>query len=198
MKVWINTINCLIFRRQQDSIPPKVLEVGEIGDVIVSANLIAATLQSFDKEHCLCHYCGVFWRTWLWKYLLCETKKYLGLVQRQIDLENWWQIDKVQFSVAREQHLLKFSSRKSFYFQIRSETFGRFYGMGQLVTRPTGRGVKTDTNPNYQTYGNDNDVDYIQDFNGQYQPSDYDEMYEETSSRGSTLPGTGPKVITFT
>ena len=66
--------------------------------------------------------------------------------------------------------------------------------MGQLVTRPTGRGVKTDTNPNYQTYGNDNDVDYIQDFNGQYQPSDYDEMYEETSIRRSTLPGTGPKV----
>ena len=66
--------------------------------------------------------------------------------------------------------------------------------MGQLVTRPTGRGVKTDTNPNYQTYGNENDVDYIQDFNGQYQPSDYDEMYEETSIRRSTLPGTGPKV----
>ena len=66
--------------------------------------------------------------------------------------------------------------------------------MGQLVTRPTGRGVKTDTNPNYQTYGNDNDVDYIQDFNGQYQPSDYDEMYEETSIRRSTLPSTGPKV----
>ena len=66
--------------------------------------------------------------------------------------------------------------------------------MGQLVTRPTGRGVKTDTNPNYQTYGNANDVDYIQDFNAQYQPSDYDEMYEETSIRRSTLPGTGPKV----
>ena len=66
--------------------------------------------------------------------------------------------------------------------------------MGQLVTRPTGRGVKTDTNPSYQTYGNDNDVDYIQDFNGQYQPSDYDEMYEETSSLGSTMPDTGPKV----
>ena len=66
--------------------------------------------------------------------------------------------------------------------------------MGQLVTRSTGGGVKTDTNPNYQTYGNDNDVDYIQDFNGQYQPSDYDEMYEETSNRGSTLSSTGPKV----
>ena len=83
-----------------------------------------------------------------------------------------------------------YSNFQSFYFQIKSETFGRFYGMGQLVTRPTGRGVKTDTNPNYQTYGNDNDVDYIQDFNGQYQPSDY----EETSIRRSTLPSTGPKV----
>ena len=65
LKVWINTINCLIFRRQQDSIPPKVLEVSEIVDAIVSANIIAATLQSFDKEHCLCHNCGVFWRNTL-------------------------------------------------------------------------------------------------------------------------------------
>ena len=74
MKVWINKTNCLIFGRQQDSIPPKVLEVGEIGDVIVSANLIAATLQSFDKEQCLCQNCGVFWRTWLWKYCYVKQK----------------------------------------------------------------------------------------------------------------------------
>ena len=50
LKVWINTINCLIFRRQQDSIPPKVLEVSEIVDAIVSANIIAATLQSFNPR----------------------------------------------------------------------------------------------------------------------------------------------------
>ena len=50
--------------------------------------------------------------------------------------------------------------------------------MGQLVTRPTGRDVKTNINPDYQTYGDENDVDYVEDFNGEYQASNYDEMDE--------------------
>ena len=58
--------------------------------------------------------------------------------------------------------------------------------MGQLATRPTGGDVKTDTNPDYQTYGDENDVDFVQDFNGDYQDSTYDEMDEETSSHRGT------------
>ena len=58
--------------------------------------------------------------------------------------------------------------------------------MGQLATRPTGGEVKTDANPDYQTNGDENDVDFVQDFNCEYQPSDYDEMYDETSSRRGT------------
>ena len=55
--------------------------------------------------------------------------------------------------------------------------------MGQLATRPTGGEVKTDANPDYQTNGDENDVDFVQDFNCEYQPSDYDEMYETSDGK---------------
>ena len=53
--------------------------------------------------------------------------------------------------------------------------------MGQLITRSTGRVEKKDTNPDYQTYG-DGDAFAI-DANGEYQPSDYDEVYDEVEER---------------
>ena len=50
--------------------------------------------------------------------------------------------------------------------------------MGQLITRPRDRMVKTDINEDYRTYGKEGDVDYVTDGNGEYQPSHYDEMKE--------------------
>ena len=55
--------------------------------------------------------------------------------------------------------------------------------MGQLITRPSGGIEKTDINPDYQAYG-DGDT-YAIDGNGEYQPSDYDEV-EEASDHLST------------
>ena len=63
--------------------------------------------------------------------------------------------------------------------------------MGQLITRSTGRVEKKDTNPDYQTYG-DGDA-YATDANGEYQPSDYDEVEEREGVRG-TRRFTPPKV----
>ena len=47
--------------------------------------------------------------------------------------------------------------------------------MGQANTT---RREKKDTNPNYQTYGVEGEDDYAVDYNRDYQPSDYDEMYD--------------------
>ena len=55
--------------------------------------------------------------------------------------------------------------------------------MGQIIPRLTGGIEKTDINPDYQTYGNGGN--YAIDGNGEYQPSDYDEV-EETSDRISS------------
>ena len=55
--------------------------------------------------------------------------------------------------------------------------------MGQLITRSTGRIEKKDTNPDYQTYG-DGDA-YATDTNGEYQPSDYDEVEGKDDVRGT-------------
>ena len=50
--------------------------------------------------------------------------------------------------------------------------------MGQLIARHTDRLEKQEVNPNYQTYGREGDTDYAVDYNGEYQPSDYDCMEE--------------------
>ena len=63
--------------------------------------------------------------------------------------------------------------------------------MGQLITRSTLRVEKTDISEDYQTYG-DGDV-YAIDANGEYQPSDYDEVEERDGVRG-TRRFTPPKV----
>ena len=48
--------------------------------------------------------------------------------------------------------------------------------MGQHNTRH--KSEKSDINPDYQTYARNGEVDYAVDSNGEYQPSDYDEMYD--------------------
>ena len=63
--------------------------------------------------------------------------------------------------------------------------------MGQLITRFTGGIEKKDINQDYQTYG-DGDA-YTTDANGEYQPSDYDEVEERDDVRG-TRRFTAPKV----
>ena len=50
--------------------------------------------------------------------------------------------------------------------------------MGQLNRTPKIKVEKTDINLDYQTYGREGDIDYAVDYNGEYQPSDYDEMYD--------------------
>ena len=50
--------------------------------------------------------------------------------------------------------------------------------IGQLNTKPEVRVEKEEANPTYQTYGRKGEVDYAIDYNGDYQPSDYDEMYD--------------------
>jgi hypothetical protein len=62
--------------------------------------------------------------------------------------------------------------------------------MGQLITRFTGGIEKRDINQDYQTYG-DGDA-YATDANGEYQPSDYDEVEERDDVRG-TRRFTAPK-----
>ena len=50
--------------------------------------------------------------------------------------------------------------------------------MGQRNTRLESK-PKPESNPDYQTYGREGDVDYAVDQNFDlYQPSDYDEMYD--------------------
>ena len=57
--------------------------------------------------------------------------------------------------------------------------------MGQLIARLTDRLEKEEVNPNYQTYGREGEADYAVDYNGDYQPSDYDYI-EEPHSGNST------------
>ena len=57
--------------------------------------------------------------------------------------------------------------------------------MGQLIARFTGGIEKADINLEYETYGVEGERDYAIDGNGEYQPSDYDEV-EETSDRISS------------
>jgi len=59
--------------------------------------------------------------------------------------------------------------------------------MGLLNTKPEVRVEKEEANPTYQTYGRRGEVDYAVDYNGDYQPSDYDEMYD-TVGGGSIQP----------
>ena len=66
--------------------------------------------------------------------------------------------------------------------------------MGQLITRLTTDGIeKTDTNLDYETYGIEGECDYASDRNGDYQPSDYDDM-DEKNDRPSAERTTSPKV----
>ena len=53
--------------------------------------------------------------------------------------------------------------------------------MGQSNTRPRSNIVKADINPEYQTYGKEEEVDVVIDKNQDYQPSDYDEFDYESS-----------------
>ena len=55
--------------------------------------------------------------------------------------------------------------------------------MGLLNTKPEVRVEKEEANPTYQTYGRRGEVDYAVDYNGDYQPSDYDEMYDTVGGR---------------
>ena len=63
--------------------------------------------------------------------------------------------------------------------------------MGQIIAWLTGGLMKHDVNVNYQTYG-EGDV-YAIDNNGEYQPSDYDDM-EERNDGVRTRRFTPPKV----
>ena len=55
--------------------------------------------------------------------------------------------------------------------------------MGQRDTRLESK-LKPESNPDYQTYGRQGDVDYAVDQNFDlYQPSDYDEMYDTVEGR---------------
>ena len=64
--------------------------------------------------------------------------------------------------------------------------------MGKSKTRPT-TVVKIERNPQYQTYGREGDVDYVVDYNrDNYQPSDYDEMYDTTSDKSNKVRLTVP------
>ena len=55
--------------------------------------------------------------------------------------------------------------------------------MGLLSTKPEVRVEKEEANPTYQTYGRRGEVEYAVDYNGDYQPSDYDEMYDTVEGR---------------
>ena len=57
--------------------------------------------------------------------------------------------------------------------------------MGLLNTKPEVRVEKEETNPTYQTYGRRGEVDFAVDYNGDYQPSDYDEMYDTVGGRST-------------
>ena len=65
--------------------------------------------------------------------------------------------------------------------------------MGQLITRLTGGIEKTDINLDYETYGIEGERDYATDRNGEYQPSDYDDM-DETNDRPCAQRTIRPKV----
>ena len=59
--------------------------------------------------------------------------------------------------------------------------------MGQRNTRLESK-LKPESNPDYQTYGREEDVDYAVDQNFDlYQPSDYDEMYDTTSDKSNKV-----------
>ena len=59
--------------------------------------------------------------------------------------------------------------------------------MGQLNTTPKIKVEKTDINLDYQTYGREGDIDNAVDYNGEYQPSDYDEMYDTIGDNRSEV-----------
>ena len=70
-------------------------------------------------------------------------------------------------------------------------SFQILFMMGQLYARLSGGIMKKDMNVDYDTYGFEGDRDYAIDNNGEYQPSDYDEMYEvdnHMSTRGTRRP----------
>ena len=70
-------------------------------------------------------------------------------------------------------------------------SFQILFMMGQLYTRLSGGIMKKDINVYYDTYGFEGERDYAIDNNGEYQPSDYDEMYEvdnHMSTRGTRRP----------
>ena len=81
----------------------------------------------------------------------------------------------------------------SYFFLCRSDTSEVQIAliMGQIITRLTGGIEKRDINLDYQTYG-DGDA-YAIDANGEYQPSEYDEVEERDDVRG-THRFTPPKV----
>ena len=56
--------------------------------------------------------------------------------------------------------------------------------MGHLNSKSNKKIIKEDVNQEYQTYGKEGDVDYALDLNNDYQPSDYDEMYEKSGYNG--------------
>lgn len=68
--------------------------------------------------------------------------------------------------------------------------------MGQLIARPTGGIEKTDVNLEYQTYGIKDERDYAIDANGEYQPSDYDDM-EQRNDNPRAQRTTRPKVLGY-
>ena len=55
--------------------------------------------------------------------------------------------------------------------------------MGLLNTKPEVRVEKEEANPTYETYGRKGEVDYIVNYNDDYQSSDYDEMYDTVEGR---------------
>ena len=55
--------------------------------------------------------------------------------------------------------------------------------MGLLSTKPEVRVEKEEANPTYETYGRKGEVDYIVNYNDDYQSSDYDEMYDTVGGR---------------
>ena len=59
--------------------------------------------------------------------------------------------------------------------------------MSQLNARPKRRVEKTDTNPKYRACGRDGEVDYAVDHNQDYQPFDYDEIYDTSRENSSKV-----------
>ena len=56
--------------------------------------------------------------------------------------------------------------------------------MGNSSSKSNKKIIKEDVNQEYQTYGKEGDVDYARYLNNDYQPSDYDVMYEASGYNG--------------